>query len=235
MQLSDSLQLAAAWFRVLNAEQQARVERDLSVQQAAAGSIIERKGELAQAWIGVLAGLVKVSVGNAEGKVASLTGVPAGGWIGEGSLLKREVRKYDIVALRDSVVARLPAATFDWLLDSSIPFNRYLLHQLNERVAQFIGKAEYDRLLDPDARVARCLAELFNPLLYPGMGMRLTITQEEVGYLARVSRQRANQALRKLEEAGLLNVEYGAVRVLDLDGLKLYGSDRSAVEGEHIT
>ena len=207
-------------------------DRDLTVQQAVAGSIIERKGELAQAWIGVLAGLVKVSVGNAEGKVASLTGVPAGGWIGEGSLLKREVRKYDIVALRDSVVARLPAPTFDWLLDTSIPFNRYLLHQLNERVAQFIGKAEYDRLLDPDARVARCLAELFNPLLYPGMGMRLTITQEEVGYLARVSRQRANQALRKLEEAGLLNVEYGAVRVLDLEGLKLYGSDRSAIEGE---
>ncbi|MGE4438730.1 Crp/Fnr family transcriptional regulator [Achromobacter sp.] len=233
MQLSDSLQLAAAWFRVLDSEQQTRVERDLSVQQVAAGSIIERKGELAQAWIGVLAGLVKVSVGNAEGKVASLTGVPAGGWIGEGSLLKREVRKYDIVALRDSVVARLPAATFDWLLDSSIPFNRYLLHQLNERVAQFIGKAEYDRLLDPDARVARCLAEQFNPLLYPGMGMRLTITQEEVGYLARVSRQRANQALRKLEEAGLLNVEYGAVRVLDLDGLKRYGSDRGAQEGEH--
>ncbi|EHK67354.1 Crp/Fnr family transcriptional regulator [Achromobacter arsenitoxydans] len=232
MQLSDSLQLAAAWFRVLNAEQQSRVERDLSVQQVVAGSIIERKGELAQAWIGVLAGLVKVSVGNSEGKVASLTGVPAGGWIGEGSLLKREIRKYDIVALRDSVVARLPGATFDWLLDTSIPFNRYLLHQLNERVAQFIGKAEYDRLLDPDARVARCLAELFNPLLYPGMGMRLTITQEEVGYLARVSRQRANQALRKLEEAGLLKVEYGAVRVLDLDGLKHYGSDRGAVEGE---
>ena len=232
MQLSDSLQLAAAWFRVLNAEQQSRVERDLSVQQVVAGSIIERKGELAQAWIGVLAGLVKVSVGNAEGKVASLTGVPAGGWIGEGSLLKREDSKYDIVALRDSVVARLPAPTFDWLLDTSIPFNRYLLHQLNERVAQFIGKAEYDRLLDPDARVARCLAELFNPLLYPGMGMRLTITQEEVGYLARVSRQRANQALRKLEEAGLLNVEYGAVRVLNLDGLKQYGSDRGTVHGE---
>lgn len=180
MQLADSLHLAAAWFRMLDSEQRARVERDISVQHVQAGTIIERKGELAQAWIGVLSGLVKVSVGNAEGKVASLTGVPAGGWIGEGSLLKREVRKYDVVALRDSVVARLPASTFEWLLDSSIPFNRYLLHQLNERVAQFIGKAEYDRLLDPDARVARCLAELFNPLLYPGMGMRLAITQEEV-------------------------------------------------------
>lgn len=232
MQLADSLHLAAAWFRVLDSEQRARVERDVSVHHAQAGTIIERKGELAQAWIGVLSGLVKVSVGNAEGKVASLTGVPAGGWIGEGSLLKREVRKYDVVALRDSVVARLPAVTFEWLLDTSIPFNRYLLHQLNERVAQFIGKAEYDRLLDPDARVARCLAELFNPLLYPGMGMRLTITQEEVGYLARVSRQRANQALRKLEEAALLKVEYGAVRVLDLDGLKQYGSDTAAHDEE---
>lgn len=230
MQLADSLHLAAAWFRMLDNEQRARVERDVSVQHVQAGTIIERKGELAQAWIGVLSGLVKVSVGNAEGKVASLTGVPAGGWIGEGSLLKREVRKYDVVALRDSVVARLPASTFEWLLDSSIPFNRYLLHQLNERVAQFIGKAEYDRLLDPDARVARCLAELFNPLLYPGMGMRLAITQEEVGNLASVSRQRANQALRKLEGAGLLKVEYGAVRVMDLDGLKHYGADNAAID-----
>jgi len=225
MQLADSLHLAAAWFHLLTEEQRSRVQRDMVVQPVQAGMIIERKGELAQAWIGVLAGLIKVSVGNADGKLASLTGVPAGGWIGEGSLLKHEARKYDIVALRDSVIARMPAATFAWLLDTSIPFNRYLLDQLNERVAQFIGKAEYDRLLDPDARVARCLAELFNPLLYPGMGMRLTITQEEVGYLARVSRQRANQALRKLEEAGLLQVEYGAVRVLDLDGLKGYGAD----------
>src|SRR5690606_20972428 len=189
------------------------------------GAIIERKGEKAYAWMGVLSGLVKVSVGTSDGKLASLTGVPSGGWIGEGSLLKNEHRKYDVVALRDCSIARVPVVTFNWLLDNSIPFNRYLLHQLNERVAQFIGKAEYDRLLAPDARVARCLAELFNPLLYPGMGMRLAITQEEVGYLARVSRQRANQALGKLEEAGLVRVEYGAVRVLDLEGLKEYGGD----------
>ena len=93
MQLADSLQLAAAWFRVLTDEQRSRVERDIAVQSVQAGSIVERKGEFAQVWIGVLAGLVKVSVGNADGKVASLTGVPAGGWIGEGWLLQREIRK----------------------------------------------------------------------------------------------------------------------------------------------
>lgn len=218
-----SLQDAAAWLRVLTPDQQARVERDVTVSRAPAGTLIERKGELAQAWIGVLDGLVKVSVGNADGRTASLTGVPAGGWIGEGSLLKREARKYDVVALRDSTVARLPVATFEWLLDTSIAFNRYLLHQLNERVGQFVGKAESDRLLDPEARVARCLLELINPLLNTGQAMRLDITQEEIGFLARISRQRANQALRALEAARLVSVEYGAVTVLNLEGLAEYG------------
>ncbi len=224
MLMHESFQLAAAWFHMLTPEQQARVERDTQVLNYPAGSTIERRGEPAQVWLGVISGLVKVSVGNADGKLASLTGVPSGGWIGEGSLLKREQRRYDVVALRDSVVARMPVVTFEWLLDTSIAFNRFLLHQLNERVAQFIGKAESDRLHDPDARVARCLAELFNPLLYPGMGMRLAITQEEIGYLARLSRQRVNQSLRALVHAALVRVEYGAVEVLDLKSLRNYGA-----------
>ncbi len=223
MHVLDALTERAAWFGLLTPELQERVRRDLLVTQYEAGAIIEHKGGRATAWLGVMSGLIKVSVGNPDGKIASLTGVPAGGWIGEGSLLKDEERKYDVVALRASQIARLPARTFNDLLDQSIAFNRYLLHQLNERVAQFIGKAEYDRLSTPDARVARSLAELFNPLLYPGKGLRLDITQEEIGYLARVSRQRANQALRQLESEGLLLIEYGAVQVLDLDALKHYG------------
>ena len=46
----------------------------------------------------------------------------------------------------------------------------------------------FDRLLDPDARIARCLAALFNPVLYPGTNRLLQISQEELGYLAGVSR-----------------------------------------------
>jgi CRP/FNR family transcriptional regulator, cyclic AMP receptor protein len=69
------------------------------------------------------------------------------------------------------------------------------------------------------------LGGVVQPLVVsPGMGMCLTITQEEVGYLARVSRQGANQALRTLEDEGLLKVEYGAVRVLNLNGLKRFGT-----------
>src|SRR5690606_41480941 len=83
MQLNDTLHDAAAWFGLLSPDQQARVQQDISVARYPAGAIIERKGEKAYAWMGVLAGLVKVSVGNVDGKMASLTGVPPGGWIGE--------------------------------------------------------------------------------------------------------------------------------------------------------
>jgi len=38
--------------------------------------------------------------------------------------------------------------------------------------------------------VARSLAALFHPLLYPGVGTLLRITQQELGYLVGLSRQR---------------------------------------------
>ena len=129
------------------------------------------------------------------GKTTSLTGISTGGWFGEGSLLKNETRRYDVMALRETRVAFMSRSTFLWLLDHSIPFNRHIIAQLNERLGQFVGMIENERMLDTDARIARGLAALFNPVLYPGTNRLLQISQEELGYLAGVSRQRANQAL----------------------------------------
>lgn len=212
------------WAQVLTPEQMHRVEAETSEQFCAAGTAVCRKGEPVDAWIGILNGLVKVQAVSSQGRVITFTGVPTGGWLGEGSLLKEEPRRYDILTLRDSRIARMPRSTFRWLLDGSIGFNRFLLVQLNERLAQFIGLIEHERLLDTDARVARDVAELFNPVLYPGVGLRLSISQEEIGYLTGVSRQRVNQALGKLESEGLIAIEYGGIRVLDLERLRGYGA-----------
>lgn len=213
---------ASMWSRSLTAEQMQRVEAEMIERCVPAGGFVCRKGEEVEHWIGVIEGLVKMSSLSAEGKPMTFTGVPSGGWFGEGSLLKDEPRRYDIIALRDSQIAFMPRTTFMWLLDSSIGFNRFLLVQLNERLGQFIAMVEHDRLLGPDARVARCLATMFNPYLYPGNGPLLQISQEELGYLAGLSRQRVNQSLKQLENAGLLRIEYGGITVLDLEGLKQF-------------
>ena len=68
--------------------------------------------------------------------------------------------------------------------------------------------------------MARCLAAMFNSHLYPGLEKLVQISQEEIGYLSGASRQRVNQALQLLEKEGLLQLDYGGIRVLDLEGLR---------------
>ena len=211
------------WLKALQADERARALADLRVVQVSTGELLCRVGRPVTYWFGVIDGLLKMSNDTAMGVPITFTGVPPGGWFGEGTVIKREVYRYNIQALRKSVVAGLSVDTFHWLLDRSIPFNRFITQQLNERLGQFIGAREIDRLTDPDSRVARSLAALFHPVLYPGVGGLLRITQQELGYLVGLSRQRVNEALRALQADAVIRVEYGGVRVLDLDRLRRYG------------
>ena len=210
------------WFTILTEEQQQHVIDETLLQHYPAGAFVVRKGDPSRHWIGVIEGLVRISVGTADGKLAALTGVPPGGWVGEGALLKAELRRYELVTLRDSVIANMPIETFHWLLDNSIAFNRFLLDQFNHRMGQFIGRIESDRLFNADIRVARCIAELVRMPNYAddNYNRQLNITQEEIGYLARVSRQRTNGALKKLAEAGLIELQYRSVLINDLVALE---------------
>ncbi len=213
------------WLNRLDADEQARVMADLRVVTVEPGELVCRVGRPVTYWFGVIDGLLKMSndsTHHSGGVPITFTGVPSGGWFGEGTVLKHEVYRYNIQALRKSVVAGITAGTFHWLLDRSIAFNRFVMMQLNERLSQFIAAREIDRLTHPDERVARSLAALFNPMLYPGVGEMLRITQQELGYLVGLSRQRVNEAVRVLDAGGVIRIEYGGLRVLDLDRLRRY-------------
>ena len=217
---------AAPWAGTLGPLMRSRIETETAVRLCPAGSLVCCKGETVEHWIGVIDGLVKMASVSAQGKAMTYIGVGSGGWFGEGSLLKDEPRRYDIVALRDSQIAYLPRALFMRLLDESVGFNRFILTQLNERLSQFISQVEHGRMLGPDARLARGLASLFNPHLYPGSRSSLPISQEELGQLVGLSRQRVNQSLQVLEQAALLRIDYGGVTVLNLPGLRDYEDPR---------
>ena len=224
MKNTEELLRSSSWGQALTEEEMQRALAGTIERSFAAGAFICMKGEPVTHWMGIINGLGKMASHWTTGKTTSLTGITTGGWFGEGSLLKEETRRYDVMAIRETRVAFMNRATFLWLLDHSIPFNRHIITQLNERLGQFIGMMENERMLDVDARIARVLAALFNPVLYPGTNRLLQISQEELGYLAGVSRQRANQALKVLEDAMLVRSEYGGINVLDLDGLRSFGT-----------
>ena len=170
-------------------------------------------------------GLLKLAIYNESGRSCTFSGA-RGGWFGEGSVIKRELRKYDVVAIQPSLVMLVPAATFHALLAASLPFSHFVISQLNDRMGEFIASIQNHRLLDADARVAQSLAQLFNPQLYPSTDLTLTISQEELGYLTGLSRQRVNQALQALTDQGVLALAYNQIKVLDLDRLRRYGLDQ---------
>jgi CRP/FNR family transcriptional regulator, cyclic AMP receptor protein len=219
----DQLLRIAVWSRDLS-------EREIDV---ARGGIVERayganesvfvRGDHFDYWTGVVSGLMRIGMVSRGGKATSFTGLTAGAWFGEGTMLKSEPRRYDVVALRDSRLALMDRGTFFWLYEHSVAFNRFLVTQLNERLGQFIALVEYDRTLDATGRLARSIASLFHPILYPEPNRYLEITQEEIGALSGISRQNANQCLKRLEKEGLLRLEYGGVTIVDLDGLRSYG------------
>lgn len=208
------------WLVRLEPEHRELAQDAMLVVEVVPGEIICRVGRAPTYWFGLIDGLLKMSNDSAAGMPVTFAGMTAGGWFGEGTALKREPYRYNIEALRTSLVAGIPVDTFHELLERSIGFNRFILQQLNERLGQFIAAREIDRLTDPDSRVARSLGALFHPVLYPGVGSLLRITQQELGYLVGLSRQRVNKALQSLEGEGLIRVEYRGVRVLDLPGLQ---------------
>ncbi len=220
----DAAELAGIpWLGLLLPAEREQAVAALIVGDALPGDYVCRVGKPVTYWFGVVEGLLKMSADNAQGVTMTFAGLPSGGWFGEGTALKRESYRYNIQALRKSVVAGLPVESFHWLLDHSIGFNRFVMNQLNERLGQFIAAREIDRMHNPDLRVARSLAALFNPVLFPGVGQILRITQQELAYLIGLSRQRVNQALRTLEAQSAIRVEYGGVRVLDLAALRTGG------------
>jgi CRP-like cAMP-binding protein len=215
---------ASAWGKNLTAEQLQRVCSEASELKVDAGQTVCHRGVLAEYWYGVIEGLVKVSTVSRNGRPTTFIGIPAAGWFGEGAVLKHQIRPYDVVALRASRLALIPAATFHWLFGASLPFNAFLIGHLNARLAQFVIRLEHARSHDPDRHVMHCLAELFNPELYPGTSTTFQISQEEIAFLAGVSRQLVNRALHQLEEVKLVEVSYGSITILDVDALREFAA-----------
>ncbi len=220
----ETLRQVAVWSQELSPEEAERARRGMAEKVYPKGSYICHQGDRFDSWAGVVSGLVKLSTVSDAGKQVSLAGLASGAWFGEGSILKSEPRRYDLVALRETRLALVDLATFNWLFGHSVGFNRFLVRQFNERLGQFIGQVENDRMLDAAGRVARALACLFNPRLNPGVGTHLAITQEEIGFLSGLSRQVTNQSLKTLESAGVLRSERGGVAIRDWQDLIRYGT-----------
>ncbi len=214
---------AAAFANSLGEEELLRIEHALQERSVAAGGHVAWKGDTAQHWMVVVDGMVKVEAAATDGRKTTLVQITRGAWFGEAALLGQGRWPFDIIASQATTLGLLPRATFDWLLGTSLAFNRFLLGQINARLSQFVQRCEHGRFCDASEHVAHCLGELFDARLYPRTTPRLLLSQEEVAQLAGISRPTANRALRGLEKQGVLSVAYGGIVVHDAKALRRLG------------
>jgi CRP/FNR family transcriptional regulator, cyclic AMP receptor protein len=218
--LSDLL-AESPWFPNLGDAERLRIPSEIVVKSFLPGSYVTREGDRPAYWYGLIDGFLKIQTTGRNGRCLTFTTICTGAWFGEGTVLKRVLYEYDAIAVAvpSTRVACIPVATFERLVETSLPFNRFLLVQLNERLGQFIGRFAAQTILSTDARVAQALATIFNSRLYPAMKRHLTISQEEIANLSGISRPRCNEALHRLKTAGLIRTEYGGITIVDLPRL----------------
>ncbi len=205
------------WFAQLTEEMQARVANATFTLAGGKGEVLLPAGGEVQGWYAVLSGLVKLQSSSCQGRLSAFIGVPDGEWFGEGSVLKAEQRRYDVIALRDTELLCLPRVQFNELLAHCLPFNHFLVTHMNRRLGQAMAIIEAGRLRAPEQRVALYLSGVF----WQGR-RRLVLSQEELGHLAGLSRQTVNRALKSMEQQGLVSLEFGRVTMLDEQALAAY-------------
>lgn len=207
------------WFAALPDDSRASLLNRSLTLAGRKGDVMLSEGAPVKGWYAVLSGLVKLQSTSPEGRVSAFLGVPDGEWFGEGSVLKTEPRRYDVIALRDTVLMCLPRTEFDTLLAQCLPFNHFLVAHLNRRLGQAMTIIEAGRIRSPEQRVALYLSRVF----WQGR-RRLVLSQEELGHLAGLSRQTVNRALKSMEQLGLVSLEFGRVAMLDEQALAAYAT-----------
>jgi CRP/FNR family transcriptional regulator, cyclic AMP receptor protein len=207
------------WYARLPQVWRDRLPQRVTTLQASKGQVLLPAGGEVAGWYAVLTGLVKLQTQSAEGRRQTFLGIPAGEWFGEGSVLKHEPRRYDVIALRDTELLCLPRAEFEELRSSSLEFCQALIDQLNMRLGQAMAIIETSRLRSPHQRVATYLG----PHLWRG-SRHMSLSQEELGILAGLSRQTVNSVLKDFERRKLVSLEFGRVEIADEAGLQALAS-----------
>ncbi len=185
--------------------------------EAAKGEIVLPAGTAVEGWYAVMSGLVMLRSPASSRRASAFIGVSDGDWFGEGSAMKPELRKYEVVALRGTQLLCLPLPLFTTLHETSLAFNQFLVSHMNLRLGQALSVIEAGRMRTTAHRVALYLSRLFW-----SSTRRLNLTQEELGQLCGLSRQTVNRELQRLEAAGIVSLDFGRVVIVDDAALLAY-------------
>jgi len=197
---------------------QAAVERLASYmtrRRVRRGTTIFNKGDPGNGLMGVLSGMVKISVMSADGREAVLNIIQQGEVFGEIALLDGRPRTADATAMSDCEIMAIERRDFVPFLRSQPDIALRLIEILCARLRRTSEQVEDVMLLDLPSRLAKALLQLADKAAMPGSRQKVAITQREISQIIGISRESTNKQLRAWARRKWIRLERGGVAVLD--------------------
>ena len=225
-----SLLAGHSFFKSLSDAQLAELADLTHEREFSRGQIIFQKGDAGDGLMAVLAGRVKISTVSVEGKEVVFNIINPGEIFGEIALLDGGVRTADATPLEKSHLLILRRSDFIGFLGAHSSFAVSLMEVLCERIRRTRELVEDSIFLDVAARVARRLMYLSREQRSQDSDapVQLKILQQEVGDFAGISRETTNRVLNQWQDAGAIELGYGALTINDVAAI-----ERIASEGDN--
>lgn len=183
--------------------------------------VVFHEGDPANSLHLVASGHVSVRVSLPDGNSVTLAIVGAGQTFGELALLGRQARRAaTVTALEGCETLSLQKESFDELRLGHPKLDRLLAEILADEVRRLDSRLLECLYLPADKRVLRRLATLAR-MYGDGRPAPVTVplTQDVIASMAGTSRPTTNQALRVIEEAGVIAIGRAKIQVLDVAAL----------------
>ncbi len=190
-----------------------------------AGTHVFRRGDPSRMFYVVAEGSLRIYVDEPGGAQITLGVIGAYQTFGEMALFDAGARAAAAETIDPVTLLGVPRKEWLALLEREPAIVRHVLHALGGSVRRYAHHAVECLFLDLEGRVARLLLQLAERRGRRDEPIRLDVqlTQGELAQMVHGSRQSVNQILRRLEAAGYLRVESGAIVITDREGLLARG------------
>jgi CRP-like cAMP-binding protein len=184
------------------------------------GEVVFHEGDEANSMYVLVMGHVSVGVTTPLGDSAVYTVLGSGAIFGELALLTGSAVRSATVSALDPVEAlRLPADRVNLLRRTDPAMDRFLVGLLADYLRRQDARLLEALYVPVEKRVLRRLLALGRLYGNGTAGTVVPLTQEVLAGVAGSTRPTTNQVLRSAEEAGLLSLGRGTVRIVDPAGL----------------
>lgn len=183
------------------------------------GKELLSQGDAGDSLLILTEGSARVSMLTANGREIVLAYAEPGAVLGEIALLDGGERTASVIATSAGAALQLGRNALRDFAASRPDFAWSLMQQLARRLRTADQTIESDRAYASGPRLARYLKRLIRSD-GGGASHRVELSQTELGNFAGMSREHINRQLKSWEDSGVISLEQGRVRVLDIDMLE---------------